>query len=102
VLALFYVGMLVAEPAREALVAQHAKSRARASYIGLSRIGLAIGGLTGYVAGGYLLDYARVLNMPAMPWQVLALIGLATLMGLARLGRMAQGSDFNCANAELP
>jgi DHA1 family multidrug resistance protein-like MFS transporter len=97
-LLLFYIGMLVAEPAREALVAQHAHPKARASYIGLSRIGLAVGGMIGYTAGGYLLDSARVLNMPALPWQVLASVGAVTLYGVARLGREA---TMRCGGAAI-
>ncbi|MDM5180346.1 multidrug efflux MFS transporter MdtH [Massilia sp. DJPM01] len=83
VLALFYVGGLIAEPAREAIVARHATARARASYIGLSRIGLALGGLIGYVAGGYLLDAGRALGLPGLPWMVLCAVGCLTLAALA-------------------
>ncbi|HEX8614123.1 MAG TPA: MFS transporter [Telluria sp.] len=83
VLALFYVGGLIAEPAREAIVARHAKLRARASYIGLSRIGLALGGLLGYVAGGYLLDAGKSLGLPSLPWMVLCAVGCLTLAALA-------------------
>ncbi|MBY0443639.1 MAG: hypothetical protein K2Q15_00310, partial [Burkholderiales bacterium] len=55
---------------------------ARASYMGMGRMGLAVGGLFGYTGGGFLLDHARSLNMPSLPWLVLALIGSATLLGL--------------------
>jgi DHA1 family multidrug resistance protein-like MFS transporter len=84
VVALFFLGMLVAEPARESLVARHARAGARASYMGLSRIGLALGGLLGYVAGGWLSDSSRLLALPALPWLVLSGIGAATWLVLAR------------------
>lgn len=84
VVALFYLGLLVAEPARESLVARHARATARASYMGLSRIGLALGGLLGYVAGGWLTDSSRALQMPALPWLVLSGIGAMTWLILAR------------------
>jgi len=82
-IAVFYAGSLVAEPARESLVSRYAQSTARASYMGLSRIGLAVGGLSGYTAGGWLLDLSRSLDSPALPWLVLASIGMLTLTVLA-------------------
>ena len=81
--AVFYTGTLVAEPARESLVSRHAQPTARASYMGLSRLGLALGGLFGYTAGGWLMDGARRLHLPALPWLVLGAIGLATLAALS-------------------
>lgn len=83
IIAAFYIGGLIAEPAREAIVARHAKVAARASYIGLSRIGLALGGLLGYVAGGYLMDAGKWLDLPGLPWMVLSAIGALTLAALA-------------------
>ncbi|MDQ1924891.1 multidrug efflux MFS transporter MdtH [Massilia pseudoviolaceinigra] len=83
VLGLFFVGGLIAEPAREAIVARYAQVRARASYIGLSRIGLALGGLLGYVGGGYLLDAGKALGLPGLPWMVLCAVGCLTLAALA-------------------
>jgi DHA1 family multidrug resistance protein-like MFS transporter len=88
--AVFYAGSLVAEPAREALVSRYALPSARASYMGLSRIGLAVGGLSGYLAGGWLLDWSRAVHTPALPWLVLAAFGMLTLAVLA------------CAAAPLP
>lgn len=81
--AVFYTGSLVAEPARESLVSRYAQPSARASYMGLSRFGLAVGGLFGYTAGGWLLDCSRAVRTPALPWLVLAAIGLVTLCALA-------------------
>jgi len=82
-IAVFYTGSLVAEPARESLVSRYALPSARASYMGLSRIGLAVGGLFGYTAGGWLLDWSRAVRTPALPWLVLAAIGWLTLTALA-------------------
>jgi DHA1 family multidrug resistance protein-like MFS transporter len=84
VLALFYTGSLVTEPAREALLASYAQSDARAGYTGTSRLGLALGGATGYLGGGWLLDISRSLAMPALPWLILAAIGCITLVALYR------------------
>lgn len=82
-IAVFYIGSLVADPARETLVARYAQPSARASYIGLSRLGLALGGLFGYTVGGWLLDWSRAVHAPALPWLALAAIGMLTLAVLA-------------------
>ena len=53
---LFYIGSIIAEPARETLSASLADARARGSYMEFSRLGLAIGGAIGYIGGGWLFD----------------------------------------------
>lgn len=83
-LALFYTGSLITEPAREALLAGYANSEARAGYSGTSRLGLALGGATGYLGGGWLLDLSRSLGLPALPWLMLATIGAITFYALQR------------------
>lgn len=78
----FYMGSIIAEPARETLGASLADSRARGSYIGFSRLGLALGGAIGYTGGGWMYDTGRTLEMPELPWFLLGVIGLITLVGL--------------------
>ncbi|CQH28077.1 multidrug efflux MFS transporter MdtH [Yersinia frederiksenii] len=78
----FYIGSIIAEPARETLGASLADSRARGSYMGFSRLGLALGGALGYTGGGWMYDTGRTLEMPELPWFMLGLIGLVTLIGL--------------------
>ena len=51
----FYIGSIIAEPARETLSASLADARARGSYMGFSRLGLALGGALGYTGGGCCL-----------------------------------------------
>lgn len=84
VLSLFFIGSLVTEPAREALLARFAQAHARASYMGMGRIGLAVGGLVGYTGGGYLLDASRTLQQPGLPWMAVALVGVLTCLALYR------------------
>ncbi|TCL02297.1 multidrug efflux MFS transporter MdtH [Sodalis ligni] len=81
---LFYIGSIIAEPARETLGASLADSRARGSYLGFSRLGLALGGAIGYSGGGWLYDAGHRLDLPELPWCMLGVIGLATLFGLYR------------------
>ncbi len=42
-LACFYLGIVIAEPARETLMTKLAQPGARGSYMGFSRLGLALG-----------------------------------------------------------
>ena len=78
----FYIGSIIAEPARETLSAALADARARGSYMGFSRLGLALGGALGYAGGGWLFDVGKAFNQPALPWMMLALIGLITFFAL--------------------
>ncbi|MCU6671056.1 multidrug efflux MFS transporter MdtH [Enterobacteriaceae bacterium H4N4] len=78
----FYIGSIIAEPARETLSAKLADARARGSYMGFSRLGLAIGGALGYAGGGWLFDAGKAFNQPELPWVMLALIGVMTFFAL--------------------
>ncbi|WP_287880158.1 multidrug efflux MFS transporter MdtH [Aquitalea sp.] len=82
VLGLFFLGSIIMEPARETYVASLARPQARASYLGCSRLGLALGGALGYVGGGWLLDVSRQWQWPALPWLCLSLVGGITLLAL--------------------
>lgn len=75
----FYIGSIIAEPARETLSASLADARARGSYMGFSRLGLALGGALGYSGGGWLFDTGHALELPELPWFFLGFIGLFTL-----------------------
>ncbi|KOC87377.1 multidrug efflux MFS transporter MdtH [Winslowiella iniecta] len=78
----FYIGAIIAEPARETLSASLASSRARGSYMGFSRLGLALGGALGYSGGGWVFDLGHELAMPQLPWLMLGSIGFITLLAL--------------------
>jgi len=78
----FYIGSIIAEPARETLSASLADARARGSYMGFSRLGLALGGALGYTGGGWLFDAGKALHQPALPWVMLGMVGFMTLIAL--------------------
>jgi len=78
----FYIGSIIAEPARETLSASLASSRARGSYMGFSRLGLALGGALGYSGGGWMFDIGQDLAIPTLPWVLLGGIGFITLFAL--------------------
>ncbi|MER1597533.1 multidrug efflux MFS transporter MdtH [Enterobacter hormaechei] len=78
----FYIGSIIAEPARETLSASLADARARCSYMGFSRLGLALGGALGYTGGGWLFDAGKALHQPELPWVMLGMVGFMTLIAL--------------------
>ncbi len=78
----FYIGSIIAEPARETLSAELADPRARGSYMGFSRLGLAFGGALGYAGGGWLFDAGKASGQPELPWVMLGVIGLITFLAL--------------------
>ncbi|HGH4601389.1 multidrug efflux MFS transporter MdtH [Enterobacter hormaechei] len=78
----FYIGSIIAEPARETLSASLADARARGSYMGFSRLGLALGGVLGYTGGGWLFDAGKALHQPELPWVMLGMVGFMTLIAL--------------------
>ena len=59
-----------------------ADARARGSYMGFSRLGLALGGALGYAGGGWLFDAGKALSQPELPWMMLGAVGFMTLLAL--------------------
>ncbi|MBI0038459.1 MULTISPECIES: multidrug efflux MFS transporter MdtH [unclassified Gilliamella] len=78
-IALFYFGAIIAEPARETLATVLTNPKAKGSYMGFSRLGLALGGFIGYTGAGWLYDVAIQIGLPHLPWVILTLVGLLTL-----------------------
>ncbi|MCX8649276.1 multidrug efflux MFS transporter MdtH [Gilliamella sp. B2776] len=84
-IALFYLGAIIAEPARETLSTVLTNPKAKGSYMGFSRLGLALGGFMGYTGAGWLYDIAIQIGFPHLPWIILTFIGLVTLAYLQYL-----------------
>ena len=78
-IALFYFGAIIAEPARETLATVLTNPKAKGSYMGFSRLGLALGVFIGYTGAGWLYDLALQIGLPHLPWIILTLVGLLTL-----------------------
>ena len=78
-IALFYLGAIIAEPARETLATVLTNPKAKGSYMGFSRLGLALGGFVGYTGAGWLYEIAIKMGFPHLPWIILTLVGLLTL-----------------------
>ncbi|PXY90141.1 multidrug efflux MFS transporter MdtH [Gilliamella apis] len=77
-IALFYFGAIIAEPARETLATVLTNPKAKGSYMGFSRLGLALGGFIGYTGAGWLYDVAIQIGLAHLPWVILTLVGLLT------------------------
>lgn len=88
-IALFYLGAIIAEPARETLASILANPKAKGSYMGFSRLGLALGGFIGYTGAGWLYDFALQIDLPRLPWLALSAIGLLTLIQLRQIFKHA-------------
>lgn len=86
-IAIFYLGSLIAEPARETLSTFLAHPKAKGSYMGFSRLGLALGGFIGYTGAGWLYDVAMRNDLAKLPWIALSIIGIITLIRLKYLFR---------------
>ena len=67
VLGVFFLGTIITEPARETLVASLAKPDARASYMGASRLGLALGGGIGFSPAAGCTTSPSASSKPAYP-----------------------------------
>lgn len=78
----FYIGSILAEPARETLGALLTDYKARSSYIGFSKLSIALGGTVGYSGSGWLYDCGKKLHFSQLPWIALSIIGLITLLAL--------------------
>ncbi|WP_283148504.1 multidrug efflux MFS transporter MdtH [Silvimonas soli] len=90
-LAGFYIGTITADPAREMLSARKADSAMLGSYMGFSRIGLALGGALGQLFAGAAYDLSRQWHTPKLPWFALSGIGVITWLGLWKLLKPVRG-----------
>lgn len=81
-ISIFYIGSIIAEPARETLSALLTDYKARSSYIGFSKLSIALGGTIGYSGSGWLYDISKEINFFPLTWIILSIIGLITLLGL--------------------
>lgn len=83
--AVFALGGLLTRPTQQTLTAGLANPEALGTYLGVSSLALALGGGLGNGIGGWLLDRAAALGLPALPWMVFLTVGLISAAGLALL-----------------
>ena len=80
------IGTILARPAEQTVAAGLADPAARGAYFGAGALSLAVGGGLGNVVGGVVYDLGQRLGVPALPWLVFAVVGLAAAFGLGRMG----------------
>lgn len=83
--AVFSVGSVLARPGEQTVTADLADPAARGTYFGVAALSLAIGGGLGNVLGGVIYDLGQRNGLPALPWLIFCLIGLATAAGFRLL-----------------
>lgn len=83
--AVFSVGSVLARPGEQTVTADLADPAARGSYFGVAALSLAVGGGLGNVLGGVIYDAGQRSGMPALPWLVFCLVGLAAAAGFRLL-----------------
>jgi MFS transporter, DHA1 family, multidrug resistance protein len=80
--AVYALGSLVLSPNQQTMTAELADNTVLGSYMGLSSLGLAIGGSLGNFVGGALYDAGKAWGFEDLPWLVLFGIGSLTILGL--------------------
>jgi MFS transporter, DHA1 family, multidrug resistance protein len=80
--AVYALGSLILSPNQQTMTAELADTSALGSYMGLSSLGLAVGGSLGNFVGGVLYDTGIAWGFADLPWLVLFSIGTLTLLGL--------------------
>ena len=85
--AVYAFGSLILSPNQQTMTAELASSTALGSYMGLSSLGLAIGGSLGNFVSGVLYDTGRAWGFDDLPWLVLFGVGSLTVLGLLWFGR---------------
>jgi DHA1 family multidrug resistance protein-like MFS transporter len=78
----FALGSVLVMPNAQTVAATMADPAARGAYFGVNSLALAIGGGIGQIAGGTLVDLARTLSFPALPWLTSTVVGIGAAFGL--------------------
>lgn len=81
------VGAVLVRPTLQTLIAEMSNPKALGTFLGVSSLSLAVGGATGNVAGGWLIDVSRTLHMPHLAWIVYGVVGTLSAIGVALLTR---------------
>jgi MFS transporter, DHA1 family, multidrug resistance protein len=85
--ALYAIGSLILSPNQQTMTVDLANSNVLGSYMGLSSLGLAVGGSLGNYVGGALYDIGKAWGFDDLPWLVLFIVGSLTVVGLLWFGK---------------
>ncbi|MBC8162135.1 MAG: MFS transporter [Roseiflexaceae bacterium] len=90
--AIFSIGSLLVAPTQQTVTAGLANPAALGSYFGVASLALALGGGFGNFVGGWLIELAAAINVPALPWLVFCAVGLLAAAGLGLLDARRQAA----------
>ncbi len=97
---LYALGRVLVEPTLQAYVSQLAPASNLGSYFGFSSLAIAVGGGLSNYAGGALFDLSVGTQQPALPWVVIASVGVVVSLLLAAFGGwQARRREVACAAA---
>lgn len=80
--ALYSLGTMLVFPTQQTLVSRLAPPSLAGSYFGFSSLSLGVGGALGNLLGGSLVDFGQALGHPQLPWLLLMVTGLLTVIAL--------------------
>ncbi|WP_444996447.1 MFS transporter [Aliikangiella sp. IMCC44359] len=81
-IAIFTLGVLLTRPTQQSITAALANKNALGTFMGVSSLGLAIGGGLGNFIGGWLFDISSIYQMPGLPWFVFCCVGLLSTLAM--------------------
>jgi MFS transporter, DHA1 family, multidrug resistance protein len=84
--AVYAVGSLILSPNQQTMAVELANHQVLGSYMGLSSLGLAVGGSLGNFVGGALYDLGKRLAFDDLAWLILFAIGTLTVLGIFLFG----------------
>jgi len=85
----FAAGRVLADPAKDVVIASLAPAGSLAAFFGVSFLALAVGGSIGNYLGGWLYDVATLTGRHDLPWLTFACFGALTALGLLLFTRSA-------------
>jgi MFS transporter, DHA1 family, multidrug resistance protein len=85
--AVYALGSLILSPNQQTIAAELADNTVLGSYMGLSSLGLAVGGSLGNFVSGVLYDTGKAWGFDDLPWLVLFVTGSVTILGLVWFGK---------------
>lgn len=78
----FYIGLVIVELVCEMFSVLFVDVRVWGSYMGFSCLGLVIGGVIGYIGGGWLFDMGKVFMQFELLWMMFGIIGFIIFLVL--------------------
>jgi DHA1 family multidrug resistance protein-like MFS transporter len=99
---IYSLGRLMVEPMTYTTTAQFATDDTMASYFGFSSLALALGGIVGNMAGGWLFDLGNQTGLTGLCWITFGIIGAIIVAGIFWFQRHGAYQSRPVVNAAEP